>query len=96
MADIPIIHLGYHANRYGKFAIGFHRQAIIDCGFSPVLYQVEQSKTLGMLYGALYTLSDFCYLNVSKVLEKINEDPTISLIEGNMLASGPCRSFSVT
>src|SRR5262249_14099416 len=23
LADIPIIHLGYHADRYGKFAIGF-------------------------------------------------------------------------
>jgi Putative abortive phage resistance protein AbiGi, antitoxin len=91
LADIPIIHLGYHANRYGKFAIGFHRQAIIDAGFSPVFYQVEQSKTLGMLYAAIYTLSDFCWLNVAKVLEKINEDPMISSLEGNMLAR--CMPF---
>lgn len=86
LADIPIIHLGYHASRYGKFAIGFHRQAIIDAGFSPVFYQLEQSETLGMLYAGLYTLSDFCYLNVGKVLEMINEDSTISALDGNMLA----------
>jgi Putative abortive phage resistance protein AbiGi, antitoxin len=86
LADIPIMHLGYHADRYGKFAIGFHRRAIIEAGFSPVFYQVEHSKTLGSLYAALFTLRDFCYLNVGKVLEMISEDPKLSLIADNKLA----------
>jgi hypothetical protein len=41
LADIPIQHLNYHATRYGKVAIGFHRDAAIRAGFSPVLYQVH-------------------------------------------------------
>lgn len=28
LADIPIQHLNYHAERYGKFAIGFHRASL--------------------------------------------------------------------
>ncbi len=46
LADIPIIHLGYHANRYGKIAIGFHRHSAIRHGFSPVFYQSEDSDIL--------------------------------------------------
>jgi hypothetical protein len=38
LADIPIAHLSYHAQRYGKFAIGFHRTSVIRHGFNPVLY----------------------------------------------------------
>ena len=34
------MHLGYHAERYGKIAIGFHRDAVIRHGFSPVFYQL--------------------------------------------------------
>ena len=85
LADIPIMHLAYHSDRYGKFAIGFYRQAIIEAGFSPVLYQLEQSKMLGQLYAAVYTLSDFCHLNLSKVFEVISQDPTLSAIDGNGL-----------
>jgi hypothetical protein len=35
LADIPIVHLAYHARRYGKFAIGFHREAALRNGFNP-------------------------------------------------------------
>lgn len=46
LADIPVIHLGYHAKRYGKIAIGFHRRSVIKQGFSPVFYQPEDSDVL--------------------------------------------------
>ena len=39
-----------------------------------------------MLYAALYTISDFRYLNVGKLLEKLNEDPMIASPDGNMLS----------
>lgn len=50
LADIPLIHLGYHAYRYGKFAIGFHRHAAIKNDFNPVLYSLENSKALKSIY----------------------------------------------
>jgi len=38
VAEIPIQHISYHALRYGKFAIGFHRESLIKNGFNPVFY----------------------------------------------------------
>jgi hypothetical protein len=50
LADIPIQHLEYHAKRYGKFAIGFHRQSAIDNGFNPVFYTLENSTVINSIY----------------------------------------------
>ncbi len=41
VAEIPIQHLSYHADRYGKFAIGFYRDRALDAGFRPVIYAIE-------------------------------------------------------
>ena len=45
LADIPIIHLGYHANRYGKIAIGYHRDAVLNVGFQPKSSTNFQTQT---------------------------------------------------
>ena len=58
LADIPIIHLGYHASRYGKFALGFHRDKAIHAGFSPVFYQLESSPIMKDMYDTLYLLRE--------------------------------------
>ena len=52
LADIPIQHLGYHSKRYGKIAIGFHRDSV-QRQFNPVLYNPIGSYVnceLGMLH----------------------------------------------
>jgi hypothetical protein len=46
IADIPIRHLGFHAERYGKFAIGFHRSAVLRHGFNPVFYTLHGSRIM--------------------------------------------------
>jgi len=43
LAEIPIQHLNYHSDRYGKIAIGFHRNSVVNAGFNPVLYTLEES-----------------------------------------------------
>jgi hypothetical protein len=53
LADIPIIHLGHHATRYGKIAIGYHRDAVVDAGFSPVFYQLPNAPAAKCLIEAL-------------------------------------------
>jgi hypothetical protein len=50
LADIPITHLSYHARRYGKFAIGFHRNAVIKHGFNPVLYTLRASQVISRIH----------------------------------------------
>jgi hypothetical protein len=50
VADIPLQHIAYHANRYGKIAIGFHRSAVIKAGFNPVMYTLEHTDLLNKIY----------------------------------------------
>ena len=44
LSDIPVAHLSYHAKRYGKFAVGFHREAAVRHGFNPVFYTLYNSN----------------------------------------------------
>ncbi|EMS79782.1 abortive infection system antitoxin AbiGi family protein [Desulfotignum phosphitoxidans] len=50
LSDIPAPHLRYHAYRYGKFAIGFYRDAIIKHGFNPVLYTLTDTSIVRSIY----------------------------------------------
>ena len=56
LADIPVIHLNYHAERYGKVAIGFHRDIVVGHGFNPVLYLMHDSPILESFYSGLYRI----------------------------------------
>lgn len=56
LADIPIVHLGYHGNNYGNFAIGFHRSAAIRNGFNPVFYSPVSAEAAGSICHPLYSL----------------------------------------
>jgi hypothetical protein len=50
LADIPAPHLHYHAYRYGKFAIGFHRASVIEHGFNPVFYTLEDTPVIRSIH----------------------------------------------
>jgi hypothetical protein len=56
LADIPIMHLSYHASRYGKIAIGYHRESVVRAGFSPVFYQLQNSMALQSLFQTIICL----------------------------------------
>lgn len=43
LADIPLKDLLIHAERYGHYAIGFHKESAIDNNFNPVLYVNQYS-----------------------------------------------------
>lgn len=58
IADIPLQHIAYHANRYGKIAIGFRREAIIKAGFKPVMYTLENSQLLNKIYKSYDAATD--------------------------------------
>jgi hypothetical protein len=46
LSDIPAAHLRYHAYRYGKFAIGFYRKAVIKHGFNSVFYTLTDTSVI--------------------------------------------------
>ncbi len=56
LADIPAPHLRYHAYRYGRFAIGFHRDAVIRAGFNPVFYTLEDTPVIRSIYEGFSSL----------------------------------------
>jgi hypothetical protein len=56
LSDIPIAHLGYHAHRYGEFAIGFYRDSVVKSGFNPVFYTLESTRIIKSVYGAMICL----------------------------------------
>jgi hypothetical protein len=56
VADIPVSHLGYHAQRYGKFAIGFHRHSLTKAGFNSVLYCLHQANPVTALWDGMQTI----------------------------------------
>lgn len=57
LADIPIQHLNFHSKRYGKFAIGFHRQSAIKHNFNPVLYSLVDSPIVSSIFSGLSTIN---------------------------------------
>jgi hypothetical protein len=56
VADIPVAHLSYHAARYGKIAIGFHRGAPVRARFNPVFYTLHNSPVMKILHRSIRAL----------------------------------------
>ena len=56
VADIPLSELHFHAKRYGRIAIGFHRKALITANFNPVLYTRLDSDIVKNFYDAQRSL----------------------------------------
>ena len=87
LSDIPIAHLAYHAYRYGKFAVGFHRDSAIKGGFNPVFYTLESTRIIKSVYRAMSYLGGASISGIFKVTEEIKaglaqiglEDASLSL-----------------
>jgi hypothetical protein len=61
LTDIPLIHLSYHAERYGRIAIGFRREAVVRHGFNPVFYTLHNTEVLQSIYSGFSSLEDAEY-----------------------------------
>ena len=92
LADIPIMHLGYHSKRYGKIAIGFHRHSAIRHGFHPVFYQFQDSPVLREIYagfaagetGGKVDVEQATY-NLQEFIRK-SEHAALRLVQGGLLS----------
>jgi hypothetical protein len=49
--------LGYHSRRYGRFALGFHREAVVKAGFNPVFYTLQDAPTICSIYSGFAALN---------------------------------------
>jgi hypothetical protein len=55
----PVAHLSYHAARYGKFALGFRRSAVIRHGFNPVFYTSHHAEVMQSIYAGFAEIESF-------------------------------------
>lgn len=69
LADIPAPHLSYHAHRYGKFAIGFHRNAVVRAGFNPVFYTLHDAPHIRSIYRGFAALNRASVDAIRKAVE---------------------------
>lgn len=58
VADIPLGLLDQHSLRYGKFAVGFRRDSLVNAGFNPVLYTLEDRNIIQSFYSAVGTIRE--------------------------------------
>lgn len=56
LADVPIMHLEYIARRYGKFAIGFRRDSVVNSNFNPVLYTLKDKLIIKKVFKSIGSL----------------------------------------
>ena len=68
LADIPAPHLRYHSYRYGKFAIGFRRESVIDHGFNPVFYTLEDTPIIRSIYEGFSSLDSVDPLDIANAV----------------------------
>ena len=69
LSDIPVQYLGYHAQRYGKFAIGFRREAAVQSEFNPVLYTLSNTTIIRSIYTGL---SAIAFSEPDRIVEKLD------------------------
>ena len=74
VADIPIQHLAYHSKRYGKIAIGFRREAVINAGFNPVMYSMENSNLVNLVHDGIEELSNITADNAQSAFDDYESD----------------------
>lgn len=84
VADIPLQHVDYHSNRYGKIAIGFHRESIVKSGFNPVMYTLENTELVNVIYQGYSAVDDANPFGAQSELESIQEEID-KIIEDNDL-----------
>lgn len=84
VADIPLQHIDYHSSRYGKIAIGFHRDSIVKSGFNPVMYTLENAELINIIYQGYSAIDNADPLNARTEIDSIQEEID-KIIESNNL-----------
>ena len=82
VADIPLQHISYHANRYGKIAIGFRRESIVKAGFNPVMYTLESTALLNAIYFGYSAVDDADPSDAKNELDSF-EDKINEILDNN-------------
>lgn len=89
LADVPIAHLSYLAPRYGKFAIGFHRESVVRHGFNPVFYALEDAASISSIYRGFTRLRDASFPEAVRLGVDFVREEMESFVAQHELTSQP-------
>jgi hypothetical protein len=92
LADVPIIHLSYLAQRYGKFAVGFHRDSVVRHGFNPVFYALDNARSILSIYRGLGQIESIDG-EVFKLCGQYIRDAVDEFLSSNGLTDKPDDTF---
>jgi hypothetical protein len=92
LADVPVIHLSYLAQRYGKFAIGFHRESVVRHGFNPVFYALENARSILSIYRGLGQIESIDG-EIFRLCGQYTRESVDAFLASNGLAEGPDDAF---
>ncbi len=73
LADIPLKDLPIHEQRYGQYAIGFHKTSAVNFGFMPVLYAHQFSQGFRRFMTLLEEIGVFLEKTDAEVSKKYDE-----------------------
>lgn len=93
LADIPIMHLSYHAGRYGKFAIGFHRDATVRVGFNPVFYTLQNSNVIRTIRQGFARIRSLDLTLVDSFLDDLESEVESLPNAGDIDVDGPISTI---
>ncbi|MBI2985792.1 MAG: hypothetical protein HYY45_03385 [Deltaproteobacteria bacterium] len=92
LADIPLKDLHIHAERYGRFAIGFHKESAISSNFNPVLYINQYSSVFHHFILRRNEVEGYLERTNSDIAGKFQE---LLLLLGSVTKSGDLKANPV-
>lgn len=92
LADIPLKDLHIHAERYGRYAIGFHKESVINNNFSPVLYANQYSSVFHQFIELRNQIEAFLNTNSAEISQKFQE---FLLLLGSVAKAGDLKASPV-
>lgn len=91
LADIPFKDLHIHTERYGRFAIGFHKESVINNHFFPILYVNQYSNIFHRFIQLRDEIGIYLENNNKEIAGKFHE---LLLYLGSMVKSGDLKANS--
>jgi hypothetical protein len=92
LADIPLKDLHIHAERYGRYAIGFHKESVINNNFNPVLYANQYSSVFHQFIELRNQIEAFLNTNSTEISKKFQE---FLLLLGSVAKAGDLKASPV-
>ncbi len=97
IADIPLKDLPVHAERYGQYAIGFHRESVIRHGFVPVMYVNQMAPEFHRFMYLMEAIDSALLSRAPDIAKQFSDLRYLlgSVVQGGLLQVAPSSDVSL-